>query len=203
MASRPWGYNGSGRAASKASAEALRAQGLREIGTSIHAVTVPGAVDAWEATLKAHGTHRPRPRAGAGDSICRRRLSGRRARCLRLGALRHAAQGRSRHGETLSVQRHVAEGRRRHQAAGAGQDAEGDRGKRRARALRRRNRRRHGGDAGRARLADHGGGFRRAQGRSGHADLQQLSRARRARIAAERAGPHRAGDAQYSRNTSI
>jgi len=51
-----WGYNGSGRAASKASADALRAQGLAEIGTSIHAVTVPGAVDAWEATLKAHGT---------------------------------------------------------------------------------------------------------------------------------------------------
>jgi gamma-glutamyltranspeptidase/glutathione hydrolase len=51
-----WGYNGSGRAASKASADALRAQGLAEIGTSIHAVTVPGAVEAWEATLKAHGT---------------------------------------------------------------------------------------------------------------------------------------------------
>ena len=51
-----WGYNGSGRSASKASAEALRAQGLAEIGTSIHAVTVPGAVDAWDATLKAHGT---------------------------------------------------------------------------------------------------------------------------------------------------
>ena len=45
-----WGYNGSGRAGAKASAEALRRQGMREIGTSIHAVTVPGAVDAWEAT---------------------------------------------------------------------------------------------------------------------------------------------------------
>src|SRR5262249_55107095 len=51
-----WGYNGSGRSAAKASAEDLRAQGLNEIGTSIHAVTVPGAVEAWEATLKAHGT---------------------------------------------------------------------------------------------------------------------------------------------------
>jgi gamma-glutamyltranspeptidase/glutathione hydrolase len=51
-----WGYNGSGRAASGASAEALRALGHADIGTSIHAVTVPGAVDAWEATLKAHGT---------------------------------------------------------------------------------------------------------------------------------------------------
>src|SRR6185312_14933976 len=51
-----WGYNGSGRAASKASTHALLDQGLKEIGTSIHAVTVPGALDAWDATLSAHGT---------------------------------------------------------------------------------------------------------------------------------------------------
>ena len=50
-----WGYNGSGRAGAKASYEAIRAQGLREIGASIHCVTVPGALDAWDAVLTAHG----------------------------------------------------------------------------------------------------------------------------------------------------
>jgi gamma-glutamyltranspeptidase/glutathione hydrolase len=50
-----WGYNGSGRAGAKASYDALRAQGMAEIGNSIHAVTVPGALDGWEAILKAHG----------------------------------------------------------------------------------------------------------------------------------------------------
>jgi gamma-glutamyltranspeptidase/glutathione hydrolase len=51
-----WGYNGSGRAGSRASLDALLAQGMRMIAPdSIHAVTVPGAIDAWAAILATHG----------------------------------------------------------------------------------------------------------------------------------------------------
>jgi gamma-glutamyltranspeptidase / glutathione hydrolase len=51
-----WGYNGCGRAGAAASTEALLKQGLTEVGmTSVHAVTVPGAIEAWEVILKAHG----------------------------------------------------------------------------------------------------------------------------------------------------
>ena len=48
--------NGSGRAPQAATAEALRARGLSEIGfRSPHAVTVPGAVAAWEKLSDDHG----------------------------------------------------------------------------------------------------------------------------------------------------
>jgi gamma-glutamyltranspeptidase / glutathione hydrolase len=49
-----WGYNGSGRAGARMRVELL--QGAATVDRdSIHAVTVPGAVEAWAAILEAHG----------------------------------------------------------------------------------------------------------------------------------------------------
>jgi gamma-glutamyltranspeptidase/glutathione hydrolase len=50
-----WGYNGCGRAGAAGSTEALLKQGLTEVGNSVHAVTVPGAIEAWDVILKTHG----------------------------------------------------------------------------------------------------------------------------------------------------
>jgi gamma-glutamyltranspeptidase/glutathione hydrolase len=48
--------NGSGRAPAAATAERLKAEGLQEIGfRSPHAVTVPGAVAAWQTLSDDHG----------------------------------------------------------------------------------------------------------------------------------------------------
>ena len=52
-----WSYNGCGRSGAKASTEALLAKGMRIIEpTSPHAVTVPGAIEAWSAILEQQGT---------------------------------------------------------------------------------------------------------------------------------------------------
>lgn len=51
------GFNGSGAAPRAATPEKLAQLGVTEItDTSPHAVTVPGAIRAWETLLKAHGT---------------------------------------------------------------------------------------------------------------------------------------------------
>ena len=97
-------------------------KGMTEIGNSIHAVTVPGALDAWEAILKTHGRFGLDRALAARDQICRRRLSGRRARRLGLEPVCRQAQGRSGRGEALSVQRRRAERRRCDPLSGAGRD---------------------------------------------------------------------------------
>jgi len=50
-------FNGSGRAPAAAKLDWFLDQGMTEIGTSSpHAVTIPGAIDAWDRLLKDHGT---------------------------------------------------------------------------------------------------------------------------------------------------
>lgn len=51
------GLNGAGRGARAATSQWLNQSGLQRIDPySIHAVTVPGAIDAWDMLLKAHGS---------------------------------------------------------------------------------------------------------------------------------------------------
>ena len=51
------GLNGSGRAAAAADSGWLEASGLTRIARrSIHAITVPGAIDGWDQLLKVYGT---------------------------------------------------------------------------------------------------------------------------------------------------
>lgn len=49
-------FNGSGRAPSAASVESLQELGVTDLDGSVHAVTVPGAVDAWAQLAERHGT---------------------------------------------------------------------------------------------------------------------------------------------------
>jgi len=50
------GFNGSGRAPAAATLDRFLEQGIQEIGaTSVHAVTMPGAIDAWTALHETYG----------------------------------------------------------------------------------------------------------------------------------------------------
>ena len=143
-----WGYNGSGRTGAAMRAETLIDQGLKEIATdSVHAVTVPGAIDAWDTILKTHGRFGLRSRAAARD----RRGRSAASRCSRGSR----STGRSRTQSSASMPR------RAHLSADGHAPKAGDvvrfpalartlrttRARRRARLLRGRDRRRHGHDA--------------------------------------------------------
>ena len=93
-----WGYNGSGRSAAAASLEPV-ARACRIGFASVHAVTVPGAVEAWEAVLEAHGRFGLDRALAPAIRYAEARVSGGAARRPRLGDLRAPAAdpGASRH----------------------------------------------------------------------------------------------------------
>ena len=192
-----WGYNGCGRAGAKATAEARARAGPRRNRQFYPLRHGAGSDRSLGADIESTRPLRARPRSRAGDQICRGRLSGRCAGRLGLGPGCRLPIGPCGRGQTLSVRRQGAAGRRRHLLSGARSDAQDHRRQRRARLLRRRHRGRHGGDYCRRGLVSNDGGFRRASRRGSDADFDQLPRARSARDTAERAGPHRAGDAQH------
>ena len=89
----PIALNGSGRAPAARDARLVRREPASPTiaDNSPHAVTVPGAVDAWCRLLADHGTARPRRRARSPPIALRRGgLPGRAARRLRLGPQRRA-----------------------------------------------------------------------------------------------------------------
>ena len=117
---------------------------MKAIDGSIHAVTVPGAIEAWDAILKAHGKFgldralQPAIQyAEHGFPVASR---------IRIGLgnqLAEAEEGSGR-GEELPVRRQGAGRRRRREDPGAGRDHEGDRAEGLEGLLRRRDRARHG-----------------------------------------------------------
>ena len=121
-----WGYNGCGRSGARASTEALLAKGMRAIeATSPHSVNVPGAIEAWGAILKAHGSYAldrvlaPAIRYAEGGFPVSARVAS------DWQGLVAQARQQPRRDQALCVWRPRARRGRRHQTAGAGGDAEG------------------------------------------------------------------------------
>ena len=177
--------------------EALLAQGMREIGLSIHAVTVPGAIDAWAAILEAHGRFVARPRAAARHPSTPRRDS----------RWRRASPPTGRAGREAAAD----PGASRHYLFGGASPAEGDVVKLPALAQTLRTVAAQGprafyegpiADDIVATMAPRGS-FLRARispvtaARLVDADRVELSRPRRGRTAAQQPGADRAGAAQH------
>ena len=187
------GLNGSGRAAAGVDPDWYRANGFREIPeTGPHAVTVPGAVNAWETLLGRLGTlpfealFADAIRLAEDGFPVHPRVGWDWAR--QVEALR-ADEGGSR---PLSGRRQGAGHRRASAPAGARQDLARDRARWLEGLLRRADRRRDRCDDPQARRLHERSRPRRRLGRLGPADLCRLCRPRRPGDTAERARHHRA-----------
>ena len=196
-----WGYNGCGRSGAKASTEALLAKGMRAIEpTSVHAVNVPGAIEAWERDPQGARHLAARTRAGAGDPLCRVSAFRSRRASPPIGRLLTGKLGNS-------------PGATKHYLPNGRAPAEGDIVKLPALAATLKAIAKDGPRAFYegpiaedmvATLSARGSvltaeDFAGASRRGGDADLDQLSRHRSRRNPAEHPGPDRAGDAQHPR----
>ncbi len=167
--------------------------------TSAHSVTVPGAVNAWETLLAAHG------RKGLDE--------------LLQPAIRFAADGwpvhdkvawdwarledklRKNGAHAFLPGGHAPARRRPVPQPALAETLRAIAAARRPRLLRRSGRRRHRRHAARPRRPAHRGGFRRRPAQRGirRADHAQLARLRCLPVPAERSGPGRADDPRHSR----
>ena len=191
-------YNGSGRAPMAAKAEWYLERKIHAVPiTSAHAVSIPGAVDAWEVMLRDHGKFgldtllQPAIKAAEEGYVVVA------AQRLRLEEPVREAEEGHQHRALPPARRQAGGRRRRHPPAGARQDAARDRQERPRRLLQGRDRRRHGRDAARHRRPAHAGRFRQAHHRDDGADRHRLQGIRSLAVPAERPGHHHAGHAQH------
>ena len=192
--------NASGRSAYAATPQEYAKRGqTRMPGTGVLSVTVPGVVEGWSELLSKYGTL-PMAKVGrAGDRLREERLRGLRDHQRPVEGEREEARRRSGDGGDVPAQRPSAAAGRDLREPASRRDARGDRQGRPRRVLqgpdRARDRRRHEEARRPARRAR----LRRAQGRLGRADFDDLPRLRRLRDAAEHAGVRRPRDAEHPR----
>ena len=129
-------YNGSGRAPMAATAEWYLERKINSVPlTSAHAVSIPGAIDAWDTILRDHGKMGLDTPAAARDQGRRGRLYRRAPYRLRLEEPVREAEERHQH-RALSAAAWQAGGRRRRDpSARTGQDPARDRQERPRRVL--------------------------------------------------------------------
>ena len=191
-------YNGSGRAPMAAKPEWYLERKIHAMPlTSAHAVSIPGAIDAWADDPARSRQVRARYAAAARDQGRGRGLCRRAPHRVRLEEpVRETEEGHQH--RALSAAARQARGRRRRDpSARTRQDAAGDRERWPRRILQGRHRRGHGRDAARHRRPAYAGRFRRPYHRDHVADRHPVQGPRRLAVPAERPRHHHAGDAQH------
>ena len=197
-------YNGSGGAPMAAKPEWYLEHDLHSIAlTSAHAVSIPGAIDAWDDHPAGPRQVRARHPAAARDQGRGTGIRGHPARCLRLEPAVREAEERYQHRALSAAAWQGGGGGRCDPPARAWPDPAGHRQERPRCVLHGSRCRRHGGDPARHRRAAYAGGFCRPWHRDHGADRHRVQGARCLAVPAERPGHHHAGDARTSCRGSI